>query len=351
MKIFKHFFIILPVLLFLTGCSTVGRLPVGEEISFDRTTYSFDKETHPYDIFSEYRIAPGDVLDVLFQIRTWVARDRFTLGVGHVVSVKFVNNPELNVEDQYVRPDGTISLPYIGQVNVLQKTVGDLTAELKQMYEKTLTNPELYVVVSEFFSAIEELKKDLHTAPRGLSRLVTVRPDGYVTFPMVGDFFVYKKTIPEVDKLLNERYNEMIPGLHCDLFLQKHSGSLIYVLGEVIKPGSYSISKPTSVMETLSLAGGILPSAQLNCIIIARKHEKKVVLTRINLESLLKFKKNSEFFYLMPDDVVFVPKSGLAKSAEIAEYIRQSIFFRGWGVGFSWELHNAGNENDTGLFF
>ena len=106
----------------LSGCVTNG---TGDVVELGLTTFPFDQEESPYDIFTEYLLAPGDVLDVLYQIKTWQEQDEFFLAVDHTVAVKFANLPELN-EEQFVRPDGTISLPYIGQVYVVGKTVEQL---------------------------------------------------------------------------------------------------------------------------------------------------------------------------------------------------------------------------------
>ena len=304
---------------------------------FGKASFSADADQHPFNVFSTYYIKPGDQLDVLFQIRTWIEKKDFLLAADHVVEVKFVHNPELN-EQQTVRPDGNISLPYVGEIFVIGKTVVELQEELKEHYSKVLRKPELYVIVPEFRSAIKELKKDLHTAPRGLSRLVTVRPDGNVSFPMVGELFVVNKTIFEVNKCLNEMYEQIVPGLHVDLFLEKHSGTQVYVMGEVNESGAYNIKKPISVVEAITLAGSYLPSAKLNSIVVVRKMNAKMVATIINLEDTLALKKDSTFFYLQPDDIVYVPKSRIAKASEVANYLADMVFFRGWSVGLGWDL-------------
>jgi polysaccharide export outer membrane protein len=336
----KSFFIIIifAFILPLIGCAA-NRVTSDGEVTLSRTTFSFDRETYSYDLFPEYHLMPGDVLDVLYQIRTWVRKESFKISVDNVISIKFVYNPELN-ETQMVRPDGRVSLPYLGEVYVLGKSVAELTKELKERYSKILQDPEIYVVVPEFRSAIKELKTDLHTAPRGLSRLVTVRPDGYVTFPIVGDIFVANKTIPEVDKLLNDMYEKMLPGVHCDLFLERHSGSLVYVLGEVKSPGAYKIIKPISILHALTLAGSYVPGAKLNNVIVIRKHEDKMVAKRINLKNILSLKSGSKMFYLEPDDILYVPKTRITKTAELFRAIGDIIFFRGWNLGLSWELHD-----------
>jgi polysaccharide export outer membrane protein len=331
--------VIFTLIIPLTSCSPVIKLPVESEVSMDRTTFSFSQGEQPFDLFPEYRIVPGDILDVLFQIRTWVKKENFRIAVDHDLQVKFIYAPELDIS-QKVRPDGNITLPYIGDVYVIGKTVQELTNELKDLYKDILNIPALYVEVPEFRASIKELKADLHTAPRGLSRLVTVRPDGYVTFPMVGDVFVAAKTIPEVNKVLNEMYEKILPDLHCDLFLERHAGSVIYIVGQVKKPGAYTIARPVTILEALSFAEGDIPGAKLNSIIIIRKHEQKMVATRVDLKNTLAFNSDSKFFYLQPNDIVYVPKTWITEAAEVARDIGDIIFFRGWSVGFSWELHN-----------
>lgn len=335
-------------LLLLAGCATTS-MPVGSEVPMERTGFSFDTGEQKYDLLPEYRIAPGDVLDVLFIIRTWVKKDDFKLQVEHTITVRFIHAPELDTT-QKVRPDGNITLPYIGDVYVIDKSIDELRDELKKKYATILQIPELQVIVPEFRAGIKELKTDLHTAPRGLSRLTTVRPDGYATFPGIGDVMVAGKTVPEVSTILNEWYHKQLPGMQCNLFLEKHSGSHIFVVGQVGKPGSYSVLRPISVLEALSLAGGHVHGAQLNSVVIIRKNGQKMVATRVDLEKTLAFTSDSTFFYLQPNDIVYVPKTWLSGAAEVARDISSLIFFRGWGIGFTWELHDAG-PGDTNLDF
>ena len=331
--------ILLILCLFLTACSAADKI----ETPLNHTTFSFDQGIYPsdLDLFSEYRMIPGDILDVLFQIHSWKPTKDFKIGLGYKVVVKFLTAPELD-QEQSVLPDGSIVLPYIGKYVIFDKTIEQVTEELRQKYSKILRNPEIYVLVPEFQTRIKELREDLHTAPRGLSKLVTVRPDGYATFPLVGDVMVAHRTIPELNAILNEQYDEILPGLHVDLFLYKHAGSVIYVLGEVLKPGSYQIKKPLNVVQILSLAGSFTHEADLRRIVVFRKHERKIIARVLNLEDTLSLRDNAEFFFLRPDDLVYVPRRHLSSVAQIMQEIGNTIFFRGWSVGFSYDL----NENN-----
>lgn len=318
-----------------------------KEVSLDRTTLSVGRIEHPFDVFPKYRIKPGDLLDVLYQMRTWTRKKQFKIAIDHTVSIKFVHAPELN-ETQIIRPDGNITLPYLGEVNPVGMTVDEFTDKLKNDYRNIFQAPEIYVTIPEFQRNIKELKADLHTAPRGLSRLVTVRPDGYATFAMIGHIRVAGRTIPEVNEEINRMYDKMIPGLHCDLFLEQQAGTVVYVVGEVKTPGAFNIKKPISVVEAIALAGSYIQGAKLESVIVARKHEDKVICTRINLKKVLSLQKESTFMYLQPDDIVYVPKTYIKRAGELARDIADIFLFNGWGVsaniGFTYELH-ADNSN------
>jgi polysaccharide export outer membrane protein len=87
------------------------------------------KVINPLTCYPRYRISAGDVLDVLYQIRTWIEKPSFQIATDHTVAVKFVYTPELNTE-QLVRPNGMITLPYLGDIYVVGKTPKELEKEL-----------------------------------------------------------------------------------------------------------------------------------------------------------------------------------------------------------------------------
>jgi polysaccharide biosynthesis/export protein len=313
------------------ACGTRRDIAVDEEVSVARRSFSFETSNN-FDLMSKYRISPGDVLDVLFQIRTWIEKESFQIAADHTVAVNFVYTPELNTE-QLVRPNGMITLPYVGETYVVGKTPKQLEADLKAAYAGTLRAPEIFVQVPEFQSSIKELKRDLHTASRGLSRLVTVHPDGFVVFPMLGEILVAGRSITDVNDELNEKYEVMISGLHVDLFLEKHSGSLVYVLGAVKEPGGFTIAKPISVAQALALAGSFSDGAELRSVIVARRrHEHEIVVTRLDLTRSADLGGRGSLFYLMPDDIVFVPRTFLNEAAQIGTELRDALMFRGWSI-------------------
>ncbi len=338
-----HVSLIIAFVLLLGGCAhdpdcQDSRLSM-DEVFIENTSFSFDYQEENFGkVFPEYFISPGDVLDVLFHIKTDFNEEgyQFKLETDNKIVIKFTHTPELN-EEQYIRPDGSISLPHIGEVKAAGKTVQTLKRELRQKYARILQNPEIHILVPEFSKRIEELKKDLHTAPRGLSRLVTVRPDGYVTFPMVGEINVRGRTVTDVNKQLNAGYIEIFRGLQVDLFLHKSAGSNVYVLGNVNKVGAYEITRPITILEALTLAEGFMPSSNLAEIVVLRRNDelKKLIATKVDVEEILDFECGSKAFFLKPFDIVYVPKTGLAEAAQVGKDLKDTMLFRGWGINLS----------------
>lgn len=336
--------LLLSLLLVVAGCSSGPALKTGEEVTIQSSSFSF---TPPdFEHLSVYKLAPGDVLDVLFQIQTWEPELAYRISLGDTVSVRFPDLPELD-QNQKVLPDGTISLPYIGVVKIYGKTTNEVAIELANAYKNVLVSPSIYVSVPEYLSQIRELKHDLHTSARGLSRLVTVRPDGYVTFPMVGDVFVAAKSIPEIKSKINEEYSKISFSLHVDLFLERHSGAKIYVMGEVTKPGAYDITKPISIVQAIALAEGNTRDALLSQVYVVRRKGKNMIATRVNVQGSLDLVNNASLFYLLPDDIVYIPSTPLSNAAHIARQVADVLFFRGWSVGFSWQLNQRDTATDT----
>lgn len=326
--------------LWLAACGNDGDLPVGKELTVQSESFSFSDDK--FDFFTEYRIVPGDQLDVLFSIQTWEKEASFQIQLGDTVSIKFMNAPQYN-ETQTVRPDGRISLPFLGPYEVSGRSVEELTAELNRRYASLFRNPDVLVTVPEFLSQIRELKRDLHTSSRGLSRLVTVRPDGFTTFPMVGEVEVGDRTIKEVAATLNSQYERISPSLKVDLFLEQHSGAMVYVLGEVQKPGAYTIRRPLTVVEALAMASGTTSDARLDHVLVVRKQGKDMVATRIDVQKTLATEKGAKFFYVSKDDIIFVPEQPMSEAARVAQRLMNIMMFRGWGISLGGSVNLTNN--------
>jgi polysaccharide biosynthesis/export protein len=107
-------------------------------------------------------------------------------------------------------------------------------------------------------------EKDLETE-------ALIRPDGGLSFPLVGDVQARGHTLRQVRDTIAERLKPYIPDPVVTVAIKQIGGNQIYVLGRVNRPGGYPFSQPIDVMQALSLAGGTTPFAKLNRIVILHR--------------------------------------------------------------------------------
>ena len=98
-----------------------------------------------------------------------------------------------------------------------------------------------------------------------------VRPDGGLSFPLVGDVAAAGHTLRDVRDVLAERLKPYIPDPVVTVAIKEIGGDHVYVIGRVNRPGEYPFSQPIDVMQALSLAGGTTPFASLNHIVILHR--------------------------------------------------------------------------------
>jgi polysaccharide export outer membrane protein len=134
-----------------------------------------------------------------------------------------------------------------------------------------------------------------------------VRPDGKVSFPMVGDIEVGGLTTAEVKERAEQKIREFIPEAMITVGVRKLGSMQYYVMGKVNKPGMYNVATPLNVLQALSLAGGLTIFANEGKISIVRKVGEKTIKLPFNYKDIKKGKKLEQNIVLERGDVVLVP--------------------------------------------
>ncbi len=104
-----------------------------------------------------------------------------------------------------------------------------------------------------------------------LTREVVVRPDGLISFPLVGDVPAEGRTVEELRLDLAKRLIKYIPAVNLTVAVVKPLSYKVYVVGRVAKPGEFLVGHYTDVLQALSLAGGLTPFAAENDIKVVRR--------------------------------------------------------------------------------
>jgi polysaccharide export outer membrane protein len=179
-------------------------------------------------------------------------------------------------------------------------------AEEKLNYKVDLIAP------SDFSLGPEDVLKVTVWKNQELSSEVTIRPDGTITMPLIGDVPAAGLTANVLAKRISDRLTDYISAPIVTVQLKEVNSYFIYVLGEVVKPGKYPLKSYANVMQGISLAGGFAPFANKNKIKVLRNvnvgsEQKHQVEIPVHYDAILKGTAVPGNFILRSGDVIVVP--------------------------------------------
>jgi polysaccharide export outer membrane protein len=140
-----------------------------------------------------------------------------------------------------------------------------------------------------------------------LSRTVTVRPDGKISLPLIGDVQAAGQTAAQLTEAVTEKlktyYKE--PAQVTVIVTQVNSYA-IYVLGEVKGQGKHVVRSGTTFLQAISLAGGFTPFASKNKITLRRRNaDGKESSIPVRYRDVLAGQQDN--LILKPGDTIIVP--------------------------------------------
>ena len=178
---------------------------------------------------------------------------------------------------------------------------------------------EYRLAVGDEIALIMPFQKDFNTE-------AVVRPDGVVTFPIVGDVIAAGYTPTELDSVVTHSFEEILVEPDLSILVRKYTDQLVYVLGEVSRPGAYELVPGITVTGALSQAGGPTNVAKLTDVVLVRRVSPyEVEGAKINIE---RFFEDGDFradASLEAYDIVYVPRTKIGSMAAWLD-----TFFRGW---------------------
>ena len=144
-----------------------------------------------------------------------------------------------------------------------------------------------------------------------LSKLVTVRPDGMVTLPLLGDISAAGRAPSALRGEILERLVEYQKSAEVSVIVQEVNSYKMFILGDVTRPGIYPLKSRTTVLQAIAIAGGFNEFASKNKIVLIREKghgqikQEKIKIQFGDIVNVKKSKDNN--LVLMPGDTIFVP--------------------------------------------
>jgi len=166
---------------------------------------------------------------------------------------------------------------------------------------------------------------------------VLVRPDGMITLNPVGDVRAAGLTTAELDSSLTTMYRNVYREPHVTIAVTRLAGNFVHVLGEVRAPGSYEVMPNATVLQAIARAGGATDGAAMgNVILMRRTGPNSLVARRVQANHAITYALAAEDPYLRRFDIVYVPKTTIAKvDLFISQHIGQLLvvpqgYIYGW---------------------
>lgn len=155
---------------------------------------------------------------------------------------------------------------------------------------------------------------------------VPVTPSGTVTLPLAGDVKAVGKTAEELAADIEAAMAPYLldPGVAVTVI--DVGPQPVFVIGEVKEPGRVDSSEPLTVSRAVASAGGLLPSAQPASVMVVRTEGlDEPAAYRVDLASVLSAGDLAQDLELVPNDVVYVPKSFIGNVGQFVTLFFDSI--------------------------
>lgn len=136
---------------------------------------------------------------------------------------------------------------------------------------------------------------------------VTVRPDGRITVPVLGEIVAEGKRPSRLQDELAAAAGKYVSGVNVVVIVRAINSRKIFVTGRVTSPGKYPLIGTLTVMQAIALAGGLTEFADPKAITILRSVEGKSQTLNFNYNAVSRGKNIEQNVLLKPGDTVVVP--------------------------------------------
>lgn len=162
-------------------------------------------------------------------------------------------------------------------------------------------------VPAEYVIGADDVMSVVFWRDKELSADVTVRPDGKISLPLLNEIQAAGLTPAQLKDRIAEEAKKYVEDPTVTVEVKAINSRKVFITGEVRKPGPYPITGSMTVLQLLSLAGGLGDYAKAEKIVIYRTEGGKPVSFKFNYKEVLNQQKLAQNIELKPGDTVAVP--------------------------------------------
>jgi polysaccharide export outer membrane protein len=139
------------------------------------------------------------------------------------------------------------------------------------------------------------------------SRQVLVRPDGKITLPLIGDILASGMNTMGLNALLSEKLKDFVSKPEVTVIVLESHSKNFYIIGKINQPGTYPLNPDMTVLQAISVAGGLAEWADKDSIRIIRRFGGKEEILPFDYDKVITGKKLEQNILLKPNDTIIVP--------------------------------------------
>jgi polysaccharide export outer membrane protein len=198
--------------------------------------------------------------------------------------VRYLQNPDLVIpEYEEITTPADYKVQVLDELYIRVKTLDPEISKLFNITISTQNSGQLMTTTSPGFNSY------------------TVKEDGNISFPYIGDIYVLGKTTREIKKVVSDTLSLMVNELSVDVKLMNSYFSII----SDSRDGRYPITKERlNIFQALALSGDLNDFADRGQVKIIRQTPEGSVVHTFDVRS--KQVIDSEFYYIQPNDVIYV---------------------------------------------
>jgi polysaccharide biosynthesis/export protein len=141
-----------------------------------------------------------------------------------------------------------------------------------------------------------------------VSRTVTVRSDGKISLPLVGELQANGLTPRQLEQEITKKLSNYISDPEVTVIVQESKSQRVNIMGQVAKPGSYFLTNSMTVLDAIAMAGGFRDFAKQKSIYVLRQGPNGTqTKLPFNYKDVIKGKNLAQNIKLEPGDTVVVP--------------------------------------------
>jgi polysaccharide export outer membrane protein len=142
---------------------------------------------------------------------------------------------------------------------------------------------------------------------KDMSADAQVRPDGRIALPLINEVQAAGLTPEQLREKITEESKKFMEDANITVVVRQINSRRAFITGEVHKPGPYPLTSATTVLQLISLAGGLREYADSKKIVIMRTVNGKQTSLKFNYKDVVAGKNLTQNIDLKPGDTVVVP--------------------------------------------